>query len=164
MNPILSECKDLILEGISVRLNTYEKGENIQAFKICTTPRNYIKETQHFKEKEDNLNHQIANKEKHVEEINNKSININYPFVSYDDIVNINNNINQNNQKFHNNRQALSQSNPRPPQDLKKSLGSYPQNINYFSVSNKTLNSVEFNYDYDFDDNGVFYYLVKRKN
>jgi hypothetical protein len=148
---IMNDHRDLILEGLSIRLNTYENNNISQLnLKINLTQRQYLSlsSSQMSKDKSINLNCEddLVNHMKTSQNIKQK------------DMLNPN-------KMSQSITQSLSGPSPRPPQDMKMSYNfnnlSSPQFMRESHIAEtSSLNKiVEFIYDYDFDENGVFYYL-----
>jgi hypothetical protein len=155
----MNDHKDLILEGLSIRLNTYESEPilNDKKLRIKNTPRHYLKDSNksqitnrsNYKEIKENNNSFERNS---TPKENNKSIDI----FSSDEVVNMrhSNVISQNNLKQRNLVNNLTRSNMRPPQENILGFNS----INSVHSLNRT-STIEFTYDYDFDENGMFTFL-----
>jgi hypothetical protein len=147
-DPLMKEHKDLVLEGLSVRLNTYEISQDSSHLKINLQPRKYLNpNSSPHKEPKKSINrsHLDVNYNP-INQIGSENPNNSIQFPQFDDNL-------QNEIKRHSNIIPLSQStpiHPRPPQENNKV---FSQSV----IKNK--NVVEFNYDYDFDEKGVFYYL-----
>lgn len=166
VDPSMLDHRDLILEGLSIRLNSYEntQTESNHILKVNTTPRAYASLN---KEKENKNVANPTNNEIIDSARKEKSVNLNYE----EDMVNLKNNMfvsqnpqqrqsqfkNQANNQFNNN---MFQSQPIPPQDYNKiSNAHYSPKFNYSLDEYNPNKTIEFNYDYDFDENGIFYYL-----
>ena len=188
-HPLLFPHKDLVLEGLSVRLNKFE-GTNQGPLQINLTPRkNYIQPQQQQQQQlpeqqqqqqqpqpQSNINHpyQPANTRyfNNDLEMNKQTTNL----LPHQPLHNINPNLKTDTAShtdYHNNSQShikdiiniddynslafnkanLKSTPIRPPQDPKISE-SFHKNI---SLLNKYRPL--FKYEYDFDENGVFFYL-----
>ena len=173
--PIMEKYQDLILQGISARLDTYENSKDKKTI-INLAPRHYLRGQQGS-----NIKNRINYNDDNNEQNNNdnrlpgmsryngqKNISNLYQF-NYDDNNNINNNMsNSNNLKRDllntddiNTRkqiEMMAKSSPGPysPQDARISDNFYHSQRN---ISN--YNPI-FKYVYDFDENGALYYLGTR--
>ena len=170
--PIMKNYQELILQGLSARLDPYENSKDKKTI-INLAPRHYLKGQQMSYNNNDN---QLSPMSRY----NNGQRNLSslYQFndqrnivASYDDENNINNNMNMNmNTSNSNNFLNMDDMNTRmaimaksapgpglyPPQD--------PRNSNNFFHSQRNISNYNpiFKYSYDFDENGALYYLGTR--
>ena len=180
---ILGEYKDLILQGLSIRLKTYENtSENLCLINI--QPRKYLKEKSEINNnnqfEKNYQNNRYNNNNNNSEYFSNQNFpqNQNIPFLRNQNLNYFNNNLktdteithsNFENPNIKTNKETLnideiisnkkkqniykSTQNPIPPQDPKISFDYYKN----MTLINK--NHPIFKYEYDFDENGVFFYL-----
>lgn len=132
-----SQYKDLIVDGMSIRLTSFEAVDDFIGYKINRKDRKYIKNENNEK----NIISQKENlyKEGHIK--NNSQVKE----------YNQQRNIIDNNQRQFENSHAI----PNTYSNIHSST--QPKNI-YDPIPIKS-SSISFIYEYDFDQNGVFYYM-----
>jgi hypothetical protein len=142
--------KNFILEALSIRLNSYEN-VMIGKTKLNLTPRTSY--APNSKANKEGITNTTNNKEQQIREIQTPLLNEQYnPVSSYDDITY------QRNQLLRSS-QVVSPGNRFPNTNTSHNLIS-PKQFNPFNY--KSGAELEFNYSYDFDENGIFYYLATR--
>ena len=175
----LKNHKDLIIQGVSIRLNPYESIDQ-NSYNINLITRKYIQKNTQVEEVKNEKAEvdKPSNKQEETNKFMGSKFNQFNPVKSYED-YNLNNNFNFNQSlgKLNQTNQQSYQPIQQPQQLYNNTISSNfnygnnhvqqsnehpfkpPQNIYDTFPNKKTNEEINFIYENDFDENGVIYYL-----
>ena len=169
--PLMKDYKDLILQGLSARLNSYENTSDTKSL-INLNPRKYLRKSKksnmnsNYNDDDMNQNYykskmfnSVRNPNQYMPMYNddrnnmNGNFNNNFSETSYYDENNNNSNYDEDFRKKRLAMMRKTSSTPYPPQDPRISEEFFRSQ--YIRSAPKPI----FKYTYDFDENGALYYL-----